>query len=70
MRRVAALTLQDCNQPVQNLPQLLPKTTSADFAQNIRIALTREDRMNLKFAFIATPRVLRVRASASGYPLG
>ena len=40
------------------------------FHSEVRTALTREDRMNLKFAFIATPRVLRVRASASGYPLG
>jgi len=32
MRRVAALTLPNFNQPVQNLPQLLPKTSSADFA--------------------------------------
>ncbi|MFX6311265.1 hypothetical protein ABTF78_19230, partial [Acinetobacter baumannii] len=32
VRRVAALTLQDFKRPVQNLPQLLPKTSSADFA--------------------------------------
>jgi len=62
--------LLNFNRPVQNLPQLLSKTSSADFALNIRMALTREDRMNLTFALIATPRILRVRASASGYPLG
>ena len=34
MRLVAALTLQDFKRPVQNLPQLLPKTSSADLPLN------------------------------------
>lgn len=49
---------------------IIAQNIISGFRLDVCIALTREDRMDLKFAFIATPRVLRVRASASGYPLG
>lgn len=34
------------------------------------VTLAREDRMVLKFALIATPRVIGARAANSGFPLG
>jgi hypothetical protein len=51
------------------LPQLVcKKTASARICS--AATRTREDRMDLNFAFIATPRVIGIRAANSGFPLG
>ncbi|MGN6284022.1 MAG: hypothetical protein ACTHM2_02600 [Afipia sp.] len=53
----------------KNLPQLMRK--KAALAHNCcAVTLAREDRMVLKFALIATPRVIGARAANSGFPLG
>ena len=53
----------------KNLPQLFRRKEASSAAYG-PITLTREDRMVLKFALIATPRVMGARASNSGFPLG
>ncbi|WP_156464210.1 hypothetical protein [Afipia sp. Root123D2] len=53
----------------KNLPQLMCKETIPARICGA-VTRTREDRMDLNFAFIATPRVIGVRAANSGFPLG